>query len=171
LIAQIFENPVYFSHLPSITAVTIHYTEEAPPTGLWYLAAWLQQCLERAGSKPRVRVEHSGVASIEFESDGLKVSVKKVEGSAAEVKVNALVNRTVFPEASDYVLLREELSIAGHDPIYEAALPLAAALAGKTRSHIPISTPQPQPQPVTSRCYWPRSQAQPSPSPEAARPN
>jgi len=135
LIAQIFENPVYFSHLPGITAVTVRYTEEA--TGLWYIAAWLQQCLERAGSKPQVRVEpsagpcDSGLAGIEFESDALKVSVRKVEGSAAEVQVNTLVNRTVFPDASDYVLLREELSIAGHDPIYEAALPLAAALAGK----------------------------------------
>ena len=46
---------------------------------------------------------------------------------AAEVRVNSLVNRTVFPEASDYVLLREELSIPGRDPIYEQALALAAS--------------------------------------------
>jgi hypothetical protein len=58
--------------------------------------------------------------------------VKTVEGSAAEVRVNSLVNRSVFPEASDYVLLREELSIPGHDPTYEAVLPLAAALAEKS---------------------------------------
>jgi len=136
LIAQIFENPVYFSHLPSITAVTIHYTEEAP--GPWYMAAWLQQCLERSGGKPRVRLAQSagpcdsGLAGIEFESAGLNVAVRRVEGSAAEVQVNTLVNRTVFPESSDYVLLREELSIAGRDPIYDATLPLAAALAGKS---------------------------------------
>ncbi len=135
LIAQIFENPVYFSHLPSITAVTVYHVEPAPPAGIWYLAAWLQQCLARAGSKSRVRVEQaggpcdSGLSRIEFTSDGLSVSVRKVEGSAAEVRVNALVNRTVFPEASDYVLLREELSIPGHDPTYEAALALAAELA------------------------------------------
>ena len=74
----------------------------------------------------------SGLSRIEFASDapsGLSVSVRKVEGSAAEVRVNALVNRTVFPEASDYVLLREELSIPGHDPTFEAALPSAAKLA------------------------------------------
>lgn len=138
LIAQIFENPVYFSHLPSISAVTIYHAGQAPHAGVWYMAAWLQQCLERAGSKSRVLLEQaggpsdSGLSRIEFISDGpsgLTVSVRKVEGSAAEVRVNALVNRTVFPEASDYVLLREELSIPGHDPAYDAALALAAELA------------------------------------------
>lgn len=138
LIAQIFENPVYFSHLPSITAVTIYHADPAPPSVVWYMAAWLQQCLERAGSKPRVRAEQaggpsdSGLSRIEFASDGpagLSVSVRKVEGSAAEVRVNALVNRTVFREASDYVLLREELSIPGRDATFESALRLAAELA------------------------------------------
>ena len=56
----------------------------------------------------------------------LNASVSKVEGAAAEVRVDSLVNRTVFPEASDYVLLREELSIPGRDPIYEQSLALAA---------------------------------------------
>ena len=36
--------------------------------------------------------------------------------------MNALTSRTVFPEASDYELLREELSICGRDPVFEAAL-------------------------------------------------
>jgi hypothetical protein len=41
--------------------------------------------------------------------------------------VNSLVSRSVFPEASDYDLLREELSISGRDAIFEATLALAAA--------------------------------------------
>src|SRR5437879_6315592 len=35
LIAQIFENPVYFSNLPSITAVTIYHVDQTPPAGIW----------------------------------------------------------------------------------------------------------------------------------------
>ena len=35
--------------------------------------------------------------------------------------------KTVLPEASDYDLLREELSINGRDPIFEATLAQAAA--------------------------------------------
>ena len=137
LIAQIFENPVYSSHLPSIGAVTIYHSEATPTVGVWYMAAWLQLCLERAGSKPRVRWERSGEAGdgglsrVEFSTTdpaALTASVRKVEGSAAEVRVNSLANRTVFPEASDYVLLREELSIPGRDPIFENSLALAARL-------------------------------------------
>lgn len=141
LIAQIFENPVYASHLPAIDAVTIYYSEAAPPVGVWYMAAWLQLCLARAGSKPRVRWERSddagdgGLSRVEFSTADpgvLSASVRKVEGQAAEVRVNSLANRTVFPEASDYVLLREELSITGRDPIFESSLSLASGMVEKS---------------------------------------
>jgi glucose-6-phosphate dehydrogenase assembly protein OpcA len=134
LIAQIFENPVYFSRLPSITEVTISHPPGAPAVGVRYMAAWLRFCLELAGSKARIRWAPSeetgegGLSRVEFSSNDpsvLTASVCKVEG-AAEVRVNSLVNCSVFPEASDYVLLREELSIPGRDPIYEKALALAA---------------------------------------------
>jgi glucose-6-phosphate dehydrogenase assembly protein OpcA len=137
LIAQVFENPVYSSHLPSISTVTICHSDPAPPSGLLYMTAWLRLCLEKAGSKPRVVWEKAGAACdggfsrVTFSSSSpseLTVSVRKVDGSAAEIRVNDLVNRTVFPETSDYVLLREELSIAGRDPIFSSSLALAAEL-------------------------------------------
>src|SRR5207245_3180762 len=102
-----------------------------------YMAVWLRHCLELAGSNAKVGWEPSdeagdgGLCGVQFSSSDpavLSASVRKVEGSAAEVRVNSLVNRTVFPEASDYVLLREELSIAGRDPIFESSLALAARL-------------------------------------------
>src|SRR6266446_1541237 len=37
LIAQIFENPVYFSHVPSIATVTISHPRGAPPVGVRYM--------------------------------------------------------------------------------------------------------------------------------------
>ena len=137
LIAQIFENPIYFSQLSSITRVTIYFSDAVPPLGVRYLAAWLSICLEQTASKPRVDWERAegpsdgGLNRVDFVSEqasGLNVSIHKVEG-AAEVRVNQLVNRTVFPEASDYVLLREELSITGRDRIYDATLQRAAELA------------------------------------------
>jgi glucose-6-phosphate dehydrogenase assembly protein OpcA len=137
LIAQIFENPAYFSHLPSFTQVTISHPPGTPPVGARYMAAWLRLCLELAGSKAGVRwapadeAGDGGLSGVEFSSSDpsvLNASVRKVEGSAAEVRVNSLVNRTVFPEASDYVLLREELSISGADPVFEKTLALAAGL-------------------------------------------
>ena len=74
----------------------------------------------------------AGLGRIEFATADpslLTASVSKLEGAVAEVRVNALTSRTVFPEASDYVLLREELSIPGRDPIFEATLAAAAGVA------------------------------------------
>src|SRR5229473_1705452 len=75
LIAQIFENPVYFSHLPSITEVTISHPRGAPPVGTRYMAAWLRLCLGKAGSNARIRWSPAdeggdgGLSRIEFSSD------------------------------------------------------------------------------------------------------
>jgi glucose-6-phosphate dehydrogenase assembly protein OpcA len=138
-IAQIFENPTYFSHLPSITEVKIVHPDPVPPVGVRYMAAWLRRCLEQAGSKARVNwapageADDCGLCRIDFSSadpSAFSASVRKVEGSTAEVRVNSLISRTVFHETSDYVLLREELSIPGRDPIFESALALAAELEG-----------------------------------------
>jgi glucose-6-phosphate dehydrogenase assembly protein OpcA len=135
LIAQIFQNPAYFAQLPAITEVAISHPPGPAPTGVRYMAAWLRLCLKQAGSEARVRwieaaeAGDGGVSRVEFSSADpavLHVSLRKVDASAAEVRVNELANRTVFPEASDYVLLREELSIPGRDPIYEKSLDSAA---------------------------------------------
>ena len=135
LIAQIFENPAYAAHLPAIATVTISHPAPTATVGVRYMAAWLLLCLERAGSKPAVRWEatcdscDAGLGRIEFSTADPSVfsaSVRKLEGSIAEVRLNDLTNRSVLPEASDYDLLREELSIGGRDPIYEATLLLAA---------------------------------------------
>jgi hypothetical protein len=39
------------------------------------------------------------------------------------------VSQTMLPESSEYSLMREELSLAGHDPVFERVLPAAARLA------------------------------------------
>lgn len=140
LIAQVFENPAYFSHLPSVAEVGIAYHGENPPIAVFYMEAWLRGCLEKAGSRPRVRLEHlpgegrAGLSRTAFASDdpaALSVSVEQVDGEAAEVRVNALTNRTIFPHPSDYVLLREELAITGRDPAFESSLQFAARLAAE----------------------------------------
>ncbi|MEO7653413.1 MAG: glucose-6-phosphate dehydrogenase assembly protein OpcA [Bryobacteraceae bacterium] len=140
LIAQVFENPAYFSQLRSVTDVNIAYQGDKPSFGVFYMEAWLQACLEKAGSRPQVRLEHlpgdgrAGLSRTSFSSGdpaSLSVSVEQVDGEAADVRVNALTNRTVFPQPSDYVLLREELAITGRDPAFESSLQVAARLAAE----------------------------------------
>ena len=62
----------------------------------------------------------------------LRVSIgvtRDGEHQTALVQVDSLSNRTVFPPDTDYMLLREELSIPNLDPVYDRALAGAARLA------------------------------------------
>jgi hypothetical protein len=99
------------------------------------MAAWLRLCLERAGSHPQIQMEitqdpiSSNLGRVELDAPGFHVSIGRVDGSAAEIRVNALVSRTVFGKPSDYAQLREELSISGPDPVFAESLHLAARLA------------------------------------------
>ncbi len=128
--AQIFENPVYAACLPSIALKRIYHSSGAAPVSARYFEAWLRQCLDKSGAKPRFEREqtgdaNSGISRIELSSEcpePLNVSLRRIGDSIAEVGVNELLNRTVFPVPSDYSLLREELSIPGDDSIFEAAL-------------------------------------------------
>ena len=62
---------------------------------------------------------------------GLSISVTQLEGEAVELKIGDLVKRTVFHTVGDYELLREELSIEGHDPVFDTILTTAAAMGGR----------------------------------------
>jgi hypothetical protein len=120
--------------------VKIYHSSGAAPVSARYFEAWLREGLEHSGAKPRFEREQtadaiSGISRIELSSEcpePLNVSLRRVGDSTAEVRVNELLNRTVFPAPSDYSLLHEELSIPGHDPIFEAALARAAE-AGDAR--------------------------------------
>jgi glucose-6-phosphate dehydrogenase assembly protein OpcA len=134
LISQIFENCAYLSRLPDISQIRIGFRGSQPPASACYLAAWLLAGLESAGAKPGLqwqRNEANGsekIGAVEFTGLDLSISVA-VRDRAAEITMGSLVNRMVFSEATDYVLLREELAIPGRDPIYEKTVARAAALA------------------------------------------
>ena len=142
LISQIFENRNYLARLPNVTQVHVGFSGAAPSPGACYLAAWLLDCLESAGAKalvnwkPAPNDTEAELSLVELTGDGLAVSIRVTgdrERQCAEVRVDSLVNRTVFPPDNDYTLLRQELSIPGRDPVFEKSLASAArlALAGK----------------------------------------
>ncbi len=136
IVAGIFDNPIYAARLSSVDQVRIRHTGADVPVSACYLAAWLCLCLEKTGAKPTAgfvsgsdpvvgnlcRVEMSASAG------GLDISLGRVDGSAAEVRVNDLASRTVFPKPADHEQLREELSISGRDRTFESALPRALDL-------------------------------------------
>ncbi|MDQ2899641.1 MAG: glucose-6-phosphate dehydrogenase assembly protein OpcA [Acidobacteriota bacterium] len=126
LVAQIFENRSYLAELAHIRRLRVSSERSS---GTYYLAAWLLDSLEKAGCAPTLVWDQPGPAAVAFESDDRwRVSIQAEEGSNVEVRVNDLITHAVFAPPSDYTLLREELSIPGRDPVFEAALRRAVGL-------------------------------------------
>ncbi len=144
LVSQIFESRSYLAQLRDAEQVKISFGETAPPTSAYYLAAWILDCMERAGANAVVRWDPVAdapagrVSRIELTGkSGLRVTIE-VSGSpdrqSAEVQVDALASHTVFPPDNDYILLREELAIPGRDAVYERTLGRAAKMAAAGKS-------------------------------------
>jgi glucose-6-phosphate dehydrogenase assembly protein OpcA len=126
LIARIFEN----RGLASLERVSEVKVKWAAPSAL-YLAAWLLDGLRRAGANPRLEMDtgSSPEHRVELVAPELRVVVSQCGGHCAEVRINDAVSQTMLPPSSEYSLMREELSIARHDPVFERVLPAAARLA------------------------------------------
>jgi glucose-6-phosphate dehydrogenase assembly protein OpcA len=128
-LAQLFTDTERRAHLPGIRQATITHYGERPPVRALYLAAWLRNAL---GPAPRYRFESATgkhpcqldgeVQATRLDGDGISVSISQVAGETVEVRDGELVKSTVFQTLDDGDLLREELSIEGRDPVYEAVL-------------------------------------------------
>jgi glucose-6-phosphate dehydrogenase assembly protein OpcA len=141
MISQIFENRKYLMRLPDVSEVRISFGGATPPSEAFYLAAWLTDCLETVGARSRVvwqpeaQASHAKISGVQLIADGpegLSVAVHVTgegENQMSEIQIDSLSSRTIFPQATDYVLLREELSIPGRDPVYERVLARATRLA------------------------------------------
>ena len=125
LIAQIFENKCYLSELSGLTRARITYTGDRPKTSAFYLAAWLERA-ETIWEKG----EEDALA-LETAAGEVHTRIRRTGGEGVEVMIHEQVTNTVFAASTDYTLLREELSIAGPDPVFESVLPRAAAMLEK----------------------------------------
>jgi glucose-6-phosphate dehydrogenase assembly protein OpcA len=144
LISQIFETRDYLARLPGVNQLKVTFGGSTPPTGAYYLAAWVLDCLEKADAHPRIEWAATGgpagrISRVELMGPadaGLRVSISIAgdrDRQCAEVQIDSLPTHTAFPPDNDYVLLREELSIPTRDPVYERTLGRAAKLAGETK--------------------------------------
>lgn len=135
LIAQVFENPTYLKGLPQLERVTIEFGGATPPPAALYLRMWLDASIRRAGGSVAYRMvpapgaQQGSIIRVSLEDGGNWICIRKLDSGTAEVTVNSVTNCTVFRDSSDYILLREELSISGPDAVFESALADVAARA------------------------------------------
>lgn len=138
LIAQIFENRAHLADLHKVAEVRIWFPDGKIPVSAWYLAAWLTEGIRTAGGAAQPVFQAAAQARtgplhrVELASagdPGVLASLALADENMAEVRAGSLVSRAEFCQASDSMLMREELSVAGRDPVYEKTLPIAAKLA------------------------------------------
>lgn len=129
-VAGVFENREFLDRLGAPDQISVSYSGEVPPTRAWYLAAWLARGL---GGRIKPDLRHAdgepGVRGLALKGGDFEVSVDLLDESQAELRTGSLVTRLVFQRPSDYLLLREELKILGHDRIFEESLAGAITLS------------------------------------------
>ena len=128
-LSQVFENVDCLKALSNYTEAVVTYGGTAPRTEVLYLAAWLQNGLARVGNSTKVTLAHGDgpfIGGVKFSGVGTyDVAMTADASGVVEVKANRLENRMVFPEATDYLALQEELSITTRDTAFESALKTA----------------------------------------------
>lgn len=131
MLSQVFENRAYLDQLPGVQKVHVSFGAKLETTAR-YMAAWLANALAQAGVHPKVSVEGTAGSTepLRVELAGASIAVELIrEANRLVVTVNGLSHCTSLSEPNDYLLMREELSIVHHDPVFEAALATAAGLA------------------------------------------
>jgi len=120
LIAQIFENDRYRPSLAGIKTVRIGYSGSEAPVSARYLRTWFKHALPNASVRLEGGLAGShGVARIEIAGEDFSATITRENGSAI-LKIGELTRRMSMPGSSDRALLREELSIAGPDPVFRS---------------------------------------------------
>ena len=116
LVAQLFED----YGVGRIHGVAIEYSGTEPSAGARYLQAWLRTGL------PKVEVNlRSGGAEGRGDITGVRVDPDlslTLRAGCAEYATGSLRQRATMANGADHELLREELGIMTHDPVYERAL-------------------------------------------------
>jgi glucose-6-phosphate dehydrogenase assembly protein OpcA len=134
MLSQMFDNPKYAEHLAEITHIRVIYGGAAPSVPAYYMAAWLTDCLHRAGAQAGLamvadpKTEAAGLQAVELSNDGFRVSLSRLRESLV-TSVDGVSRCINLPAPSDHLLMSEELEITRFDPIFERTLVAAAQLA------------------------------------------
>jgi len=133
MLSQVFQNRKYLGLLEKVSSVRVSFGGTYG-TSAWYIGAWIVDALAEAGVKAGLTVEgEAGENCLRVEIDGEGVRVQLARNQERlQITVNDMSNCTNLPQPTDYLLMREELGIVRHDPVFEKSLASAARLAYAT---------------------------------------
>jgi glucose-6-phosphate dehydrogenase assembly protein OpcA len=130
MLAQVFENQQNAAHLARVASIDVEWGGSRHMPSL-YLGAWVRDSLAAAGVNAEVRLSQAAdddLLRVRLTGDGIAVQLTR-EDDRMVVTLNGKSECTNLPQATDYLLMREELGIVRHDPVFERALMSAARLA------------------------------------------
>ncbi|HTS28857.1 MAG TPA: glucose-6-phosphate dehydrogenase assembly protein OpcA [Bryobacteraceae bacterium] len=130
MLSQVFENQEYLARLQNIRKVRVG-AEEGLAVAARLMGVWIRNALSAAGIQTELEVTPAapGGPSLRVELSGEGIGVELVrEEDRLVITVNGLSNCTNLSRPTDYLLMREELAIVRHDPVFDRTLESAAAL-------------------------------------------
>ena len=130
MLAQLFENQQNAALLGRTSAIDVEWGEPHHAAA-YYLGAWIRQSVAVLGVRPSLRIsqaENYHSLRVRLTGEGIALELVREEDRMI-VTLNGSSQCTNLPKPTDYLLMREELGIVRHDPVFEKSLASAAQLA------------------------------------------
>ena len=134
MLSQLFENHDNVAQLARISTIGVEWGGARFVPAL-YLGAWIKDSLAGAGINPSLnfaRAAEEDFLRVRLTGEGFALELARHEDRMV-VTLNGASQCTNLPQPTDYLLLREELGIVPHDPVFEKTLASAARLAQPTK--------------------------------------
>ena len=134
MLAQVFENQQNAAQLARVSSVHVEWGGARYVPAL-YLGAWIRESLAAVGVNPALAISRAADGDflrVRLTGEGLAVELARQDDRMV-VTLNGQSQCTNLPQPTDYLLMREELGIVRHDPVFEKTLASAAQLAHPIR--------------------------------------
>jgi glucose-6-phosphate dehydrogenase assembly protein OpcA len=110
----------------AVGSVRIAHGGQSPSASALYFAA----CAARAIPSARVTLEPApgdpGLHAVTLSGAGAEICISAADATSVEVRVGTRACRSLLPSTAEDVLMREELSILGADPVFDSLMAAAA---------------------------------------------
>ena len=130
MLSQVFENRQNAAHIAKVTKVDVEWGGSRYVPAL-YLGAWIRDSLAAVGVNAQFQIARTAdddLLGVQLTGEGITVKLAR-EKDRMVVTLNGSSQCTNLPQPTDYMLMREELGIVRHDPVFERTLKSAWQLA------------------------------------------
>jgi glucose-6-phosphate dehydrogenase assembly protein OpcA len=130
MLSQVFENQQNAAQLARVASVEVEWGGSRYVPAL-YLGAWVRDSLSAVGVNALLHISHTAQADhlrVRLTGEGFAAALERQDDRMV-VTLNGSSQCTNLPRPTDYLLMREELGIVRHDPVFERALASAGEFA------------------------------------------